>query len=66
MATRAANHALRVRSVAVLLAVMTSGICSASAPWCVPAKGSNERAQIMDVLQTELVKFDATNQDLIL
>ena len=65
MTTRAEIHALRSRSMAVSLALVISSMCSASAPWYVPAKGSAERAQIMDALRAQLATYDASHSDLI-
>ena len=65
MTTQAENHALTFRSGAVSPAVLTSSICSASVAWYAPAKGSNERAQIMDALRAQLATYDAPYKDLI-
>lgn len=65
MPSPAINHGLIFRAVAVSLALLGSSICSASTPWHTPAKGSNERAQIMDALRARLATYDATHSGLI-
>ncbi len=51
--------------MALALALLIGSICGASPPWYEPAKGSAERAQIMDALRAHLATYDATNSDLI-
>ena len=53
---------LRIASLVLLL---VAGISHAADAWHVPAKGSAERAQIMDALRTELATFDPENRNLI-
>ena len=65
MAARLANHAVKFRSLAISLTLLASCISSASPPWYAPAKGSDERAQIMDALRAQLRTLDAANKDLI-
>ena len=65
MSTSAKNFALRFHSVACSLGLLSASVCVASPPWYVPAKGSAERAQIMDTLRTRLANFEATSRNLI-
>ena len=65
MSTSVKNHALRFHSVACSVGLLSASVCIASPPWYVPAKGSTERAQIMDMLRIRLATFEATNRNLI-
>ena len=65
MTTSAKSRALRFHSIACSLGLLSASVCIASPPWYVPAKGSTERAQIMDTLRTRLATFEATNRNLI-